>query len=70
VHVTLHAPAQRRIELCQVADFHYLFVIPREVEESLLLPFFTHRGIKRMRDASTPLSMTRESAQQLLLQFA
>jgi hypothetical protein len=35
MHVPLHAAAQRRVELSKVADFHSVFVIPSEVEESL-----------------------------------
>jgi hypothetical protein len=36
VKISLHAPAHRRIELGEVADFHF-FVIPSEAEESLAL---------------------------------
>ncbi len=35
VDVPFHAPASRRVELGQVADFQGSFVIPSEVEESL-----------------------------------
>ena len=35
MEVPFHAPASRRVELGQVADFHYGFVIPSEAEESL-----------------------------------
>jgi hypothetical protein len=37
VDVPFHAPASRRVELGQVADFQGSFVIPSEVEESLIL---------------------------------
>jgi hypothetical protein len=39
--ISLHTAAYRRIELSEVADLHGGFVIPSEVEESLI-SFYAH----------------------------
>ena len=44
MEISLHPAAYRRIKLGQVADLHDIFVIPSEVEESLM-SFFARSGI-------------------------
>src|SRR5437763_10151397 len=59
MNVTFHAYTYRRVKLGEIADFHAYFVIPSEVEESLII--FLRSVHPTIRDASRPLSMTIET---------
>src|SRR5207249_11199445 len=59
MNVPFHASTYRRVKLGEVADFHAYFVIPSEVEESLII--FLRSVHPTIRDAWRPFSMTIET---------